>query len=143
MAAKELQIRIKSRYEEMASVEEQFFVFAVENNIPDSTRQAMSIALDELLNNVISYAYQGEKDKEIDVHFELSTRRLVLTIKDSGVPFNPFALQDPDIFQSIEDRAVGGLGIHLVRNLMDEYNYQRQINKNVVTLVILLEETGE
>ena len=127
----------------MLLVEEQFFAFAAENDIPDSTRQAVSIVLDELLNNIISYAYQGEKDKEIEVHFELSGRRLALTIKDSGVPFNPFALQDPDIFQSIEERAVGGLGIHLVRNLMDEYSYQRQIDQNVITLVILLREAGE
>jgi len=139
METQVLQIIIKNRYEDMAIVDEQFSEFAEENNLPDAVRQSMSIVLDELLNNVISYAYHGEKEKEIEVGFELSSNRLVLTIKDSGVPFNPFTLESPDISESIEEREIGGLGIHMVRNMMDEYSYQRQINKNVVTLVKLLE----
>jgi sigma-B regulation protein RsbU (phosphoserine phosphatase) len=140
METEELQINIKNRYEDMGIVDEQFTAFAEENELPDSVRQSMSIVLDELLNNVISYAYQGEKEKEIEVGFELSGNRLVLTIKDSGVPFNPFASEPPDLTESIEERAIGGLGIHMVRNMMDEYSYQRQINKNVVTLVKLLDD---
>ena len=140
METEELQITIKNRYEDMGIVDEQFTAFAEENELPDSVRQSMSIVLDELLNNVISYAYKGEKEKEIEVGFELSGNRLVLTIKDSGVPFNPFASEPPDITESIEERAIGGLGIHMVRNMMDEYSYQRQINKNVVTLVKLLDD---
>ena len=140
METEELQITIKNRYEDMGIVDEQFTAFAKENELPDSVRQAMSIVLDELLNNVISYAYQGEKERDIEVVFELSGNRLVLTIKDSGVPFNPFASEPPDITESIEERAIGGLGIHMVRNMMDDYSYQRQINKNVVTLVKLLDD---
>lgn len=140
----ELHITIKNRYEEMGIVDEQFTGFAQENVLPDTVRQAISIVLDELLNNVISHAYQGEKEKDIEVGFELSGKRLVLTIKDSGVPFNPFARESPDITKSIEERTIGGLGIHMVRNMMDHYSYQRQINKNVVTLVKLLDdEPGE
>jgi anti-sigma regulatory factor (Ser/Thr protein kinase) len=70
----------------------------------------------------------------------LSGKRLVLTIKDAGVPFNPFARETPDISLSIDEREIGGLGIHMVRGLVDEYSYQRQINNNVVTLVKIIEE---
>jgi PAS domain S-box-containing protein len=140
MKSKELRITIKNRYEDMGIVEEQFSEFVEENDLPDAVRQSMSIVLDEMLNNIISYAYQGEKEKDIEVNFELSGKRLVTTIKDSGVPFNPFARETPDVSESIEDREIGGLGIHMVRSLMDEYSYHRQINKNVVTLVKLIEE---
>jgi sigma-B regulation protein RsbU (phosphoserine phosphatase) len=140
MASQELEITIKNRYEDMGIVEEQFDEFSNENALPDPIRQSMSIVLDEMLNNIISYAYQGEKEKEIEVHFELSGKRLVLTIKDAGVPFNPFARETPDITESVEEREIGGLGIHMVRSLMDEVSYQRQINKNVVTLVKLIED---
>ena len=136
----ELGITIKNRLEDMGIVEAQFSEFAADNDLSDPVRQSMSVVLDEMLNNVISYAYQGEKEKEIEVNFELSGNRLVLTIKDSGVPFNPFTRATPDIAESIEERAIGGLGIHMVRNMMDEYSYQRQINKNVVTLVKRIEE---
>jgi PAS domain S-box-containing protein len=140
MKSKEIQLTIKNRYEDMEIVEGQFSEFAEEFGLPDAVRQSMSIVLDEMLNNIISYAYQGEKEKEIEVNFELSGRRLVTTIKDSGVPFNPFARETPDVSESIEEREIGGLGIHMVRSLMDEYSYHRQINKNVITLVKLIED---
>ena len=124
----------------MEIVEAQFSNFAQENALPDPIRQSISIVLDEMLNNIITYAYHGEKEKEIEVGFELSGNRLVLTIKDTGVPFNPFGQETPDIAKSLEEREIGGLGIHMVRNMMDEYSYQRQINKNVVTLVKLIGE---
>jgi sigma-B regulation protein RsbU (phosphoserine phosphatase) len=140
MMSQELHVTIKNRYEDMGIIDEQFSAFAEESDLPDAVRQSMSIVLDEMLNNIISYAYQGEKEKEIEVNIELSGNRLVLTIKDAGVPFNPFARETPDISESIEEREIGGLGIHMVRSMIDEYSYQRQINKNVVTLVKLIED---
>ncbi len=140
MKSKELQLTIKNRYEDMEIVEGQFSEFAEEFGLPDAVRQSMSIVMDEMLNNIISYAYQGEVEKEIEVNFELSGRRLVTTIKDSGVPFNPFSRETPDVSESIEEREIGGLGIHMVRSLMDEFSYHRQINKNVITLVKLIED---
>ncbi len=143
METKELNITIKNRFEEMEIVEEQFSNFVLKNALPDTLRQNISIVLDEILNNIISYGYPGEKEKEIEVNFKLSENRLVLTIKDTGVPFNPFEQETPDLSTSIEEREIGGLGIHLVRNMMDEYSYQRQINKNVVILVKLMEDERE
>jgi sigma-B regulation protein RsbU (phosphoserine phosphatase) len=140
IAQDRLRLRIKNDYAEMAVVEEQFHEFALRNEIPDGVRQPISIVLDEMLNNIVSYAYDDEDEHEIDVHIELSGKRLVLTIKDDGVPFNPFGRGAPDTSLSVEDREIGGLGIHLVRNMMDEYLYQRHINKNVVTLVKMVEE---
>jgi sigma-B regulation protein RsbU (phosphoserine phosphatase) len=134
-----LRLIIKNRLEELSVVEEQFHEFAQQNDIPDGARQKMSIVLDDLLNNVVNYAYQDEDEHEIEVHIELSGKRLVATIQDDGVPFNPFGLETPDVSGSVGEREIGGLGIHLVRSMMDEYLYQRQINKNVVTLVKMID----
>jgi sigma-B regulation protein RsbU (phosphoserine phosphatase) len=139
IAQDRLSLKIKNDYAEMAVVEEQFHEFALKNEIPDAVRQPISIVLDEMLNNIVSYAYDDEYEHEIDVQIERSGNRLVLTIKDDGVPFNPFGRGAPDTSLSVEDREIGGLGIHLVRNMMDEYLYQRHINKNVVTLVKMIE----
>ncbi|MFC2046287.1 SpoIIE family protein phosphatase, partial [Chloroflexota bacterium] len=136
---KSLHLVIKNRLAELGAVEEQFSAFAERNEIPDSTRQKMSIVLDELLNNIISYAFQDEEEHAIEIDLELSGSRLVATIKDDGVHFNPFGLETPDTSGSIAERQIGGLGIHLVRSMMDEYLYQRQIKKNVVTLVKMIE----
>jgi sigma-B regulation protein RsbU (phosphoserine phosphatase) len=135
-----LELKIKNRLDDLGVVEEQFYEFAEENDIPDAVRQKVSIVLDELLNNIVAYAYEDDEEHDIEVEIELSGRRLVLTLRDDGVPFNPFGLGTPDVSASVDEREIGGLGIHLVRGFMDEYLYQRQINKNVVTLVKVIDQ---
>ena len=61
--------------------------------------------------------------------------RLTVTIADDGVPFNPLSVKKPDTESSLEDREFGGLGIHLVRSLVDDVSYHRRIDKNVLTLM--------
>ena len=73
---------------------------------------------------------------------ELAGKRLTVTITDDGVPFNPLSKKAPDIDAPLEDREIGGLGIHLVRNLIDDVTYNRRIGKNVMTLVKDLEQEG-
>lgn len=135
-----LDVKIKNQISELAVVEERFEDFCQKFEIPDLTRQQVSMVLDEMLNNVVSYAYRDEAEHIIDVEFVLSGARLVISVRDDGVPFNPFALDPPNIALSLDDREVGGLGIYLVRNVMDEYMYNRHIGRNVVTLVKLTEK---
>ena len=94
---------------------------------------------EELLNNIVSYGHRDEGDHTIEVRAELSADRLAVTITDDGSPFNPFMSAVPDLTVSLEEREPGGLGIHLVRNMMDEVSYRRRTNKNVVILVKHLE----
>ncbi len=63
-----------------------------------------------------------------------------MTISDDGVPFNPLTAATPDTGLSVADREIGGIGIHLVRNLVDEVSYQRRIDKNVLTLISHLQQ---
>ncbi len=135
-----LDVKIKNQISELAVVEERFETFCQEFKIPDMARQQVSMVLDEMLNNVVNYAYRDEDEHIIDVEFVLSGSRLVITLRDDGVPFNPFALDPPNIALSLDEREVGGLGIYLVRSAMDEYMYNRHIGRNVVTLVKLIEK---
>jgi sigma-B regulation protein RsbU (phosphoserine phosphatase) len=134
-----LELKVKNQIEELTRVEEQFEEFCNQNQIPDPTRQKVSIVLDELLNNVVNYAFRDEEEHFIEVNFVLTGNRLVITIYDDGVPFNPFELNPPNISLSLDERAIGGLGIFLVRQMMDEYLYTRHIGKNVVRLVKLVD----
>ena len=99
----------------------------------------MNVVFEELLNNIVSYAYRDEGEHTIDLRVELSSDRLAVTITDDGRPFNPFMSAVPDITVSLEEREPGGLGIHLVRNMMDEVSYRRRTGKNAVILVKHLE----
>ena len=88
-----------------------------------------------VLNNIVSYAYGDEGEHWIDVHVELDRERLSVTVEDEGHPFNPFARSAPDTTLSMEEREIGGLGIHLVRKMMDEVSYVRRTGRNVVIVV--------
>ena len=130
-----MEIRIKNRMPDIDVVEERFRAFAARNSISETDRQTMSMVMDDLLNNVISYAYPQGGDHVILVDMTLKGSRLVLMVEDDGIPFNPFHVEEPDVGLTVEERGIGGLGIHLVRETMDEHHSQRRANKNIVILV--------
>jgi sigma-B regulation protein RsbU (phosphoserine phosphatase) len=129
------EIIIENSISEMSKVVKQFSDFAEENQIPTDISRKMQIVFDELLNNIISYAYHDDAKHKIAIKIELFGDRLTIVIIDDGVPFNPFQLEAPDTDLPLEDREIGGLGIHIVHSMMDNVLYQRGIDKNIVTLV--------
>ena len=95
---------------------------------------SLNLALEEAVVNVMSYAYpEGQKG---DVHIEASCDHdyLTFTIRDSGQPFDPTQKAAANTTLSLEERPVGGLGIHLVRQLMDKVSYEYTDGQNVLTL---------
>jgi len=130
-----LELSVKDRVDEIVRVNQSFNAFAERHGIPPAVRRKIDVVFDELLNNIVSYAYHDDNEHTIDVRAELSADRLALTITDDGIPFDPFASAPYDTAASLEDREPGGLGIHLVRNRRDEVSYSRRADKNVVILV--------
>ncbi|MEE8350848.1 MAG: SpoIIE family protein phosphatase, partial [Rhodospirillales bacterium] len=136
-----LQIVIKNQFPEIAAVNEKFGRFADKSGIPAAVAGKFKLIFDDLLNNVISYAYSDDSEHDIEVRMELAGERLTVTVTDDGAPFNPLNMEAPDTGLSLEDRDAGGLGIHLVRNLVDDVSYQRRIDKNILTMVKHLEQS--
>ncbi len=128
-------IVIHNNLKEITTVIDHFEAFGNKNNIPFAIIQKFNIAFDELLNNNISYGFQDDKEHIIHVEIELKGERLIITITDDGIPFNPFVKIPPDTMLSVKERDIGGLGIHIVKNLMDECEYKRYVDKNIITLV--------
>ena len=94
----------------------------------------IKIALEEALVNIVNYAYPG-KDGEIEIVRNIEdNKRLIIKITDWGIPFDPLSLPDPDIEAPIENREIGGLGVYMMRNIMDECNYRRKGKRNILTL---------
>ena len=100
--------------------------------LPQELNMPINLALEEAVSNVMLYAYPG-KSGQVLVECDKSDK-LVFTITDSGVPFDPTQQEDPDVTQSAEDRPIGGLGIFLVRQIMDDIRYERKDDKNILTL---------
>ena len=103
--------------------------------LPPEIQNNFSVVLDDLLNNVISYAFGDGEEHIIDVVLSTDGQRFIVSVSDDGIEFDPFMRKDPDTASSIEEREIGGLGIHLIRNLMDDYSYRRVEGRNVTTLM--------
>jgi anti-sigma regulatory factor (Ser/Thr protein kinase) len=92
------------------------------------------LASEEALVNVINYAYPN-KCGNIEIACVKDEKGLLLEIIDWGIPFNPLLLPEPDIKSPMENRKIGGLGIYMVRSIMDRVDYRREEDKNVLTLI--------
>ena len=104
-------------------------------NIETSLARRLRLAVEEAVVNVISYAYPPDTEGNIEVHVSSDGDVLHYQIIDSGVAFDPTAKEKTDITLPAEDRQIGGLGILLVRELMDTINYERIDGKNILTLI--------
>ena len=95
----------------------------------------LNMALDDLLNNVVVYAFPNDQSEhQIVVEGDVRDGYVVLIITDDGIPFNPLTVPPPDLSLLLHEREIGGLGIHLVRSMFDEVLYHRDVGHNVLTL---------
>lgn len=95
----------------------------------------LNMALDDLLNNVVQYAFPNDHaEHHIEVEGDVRDGYVVLTIADDGIPFNPLTVAPPDLSLLLHEREIGGLGIHLIRSMFDEVTYCRNVGRNVLTV---------
>lgn len=123
---------------QIAGVTAAFAEFADAHAVPAAVRRSVSVALDELLNNTLAYGFAGRGGGAVSIDVELQPDRVCVTLTDNGKPFNPLEMSAPDTALPLEERPIGGLGIHLARGMMDEVAYQRRGERNVVSLAKLL-----
>ena len=94
----------------------------------------LNLALEEAVVNVIDYAYPAGTKGEVTVEVKTTEDSLVFVVSDSGIAFDPTAKAEVDTTLSAEERKIGGLGIHLVRHIMDDVKYERSDGRNILTL---------
>ena len=99
-----------------------------------SLSMKLMLAVEEAVVNVMDYAYPNGMEGEVRIDVKVTSDRLNYTITDRGMAFAPTEVSKADTTLSVEDRPIGGLGIFLVRNLMDSINYERIDGKNVLKM---------
>lgn len=134
MANGPYKFELKSNLSELDSLCESLESICQSLNLPQKCKFEINLALDELFTNIISYGFDDEEEHLIEITIDAEPDQVVIRIEDDGVPFNPVEASQPEIGCSVENCRVGGLGIHLIKNLMDEICYQRCGNRNVLIL---------
>jgi serine/threonine-protein kinase RsbW len=101
--------------------------------------QEVELALEEALVNIFKYAYP-EAPEDVEVGCGVENDHFIIEIIDAGVPFDLTSLTDPDLTADVEERKIGGLGIFLVKKMVDEVRYRREKDRNILTLAVKKEK---
>lgn len=116
---------IANELAEFASVTPRIIAFLGAQAIPSMVAYAARAAAEELVVNIIRYAFDDALRHEIVLEIRVEPGRVLVRVEDDGRPFDPSSVQPPDLVGSIESRQVGGWGVHLVRAMSDEIRYER------------------
>ena len=108
--------------------------FGEMHNIKEEFIPPVQLALEELIVNIISYSYKDQKTYTIQLKAELNQNKLTLYLTNKGKAFNPITYKNPDIHKNLTEREIGGLGILLAKNLVDDISYAYQDGCNKLTL---------
>ena len=127
-------IRIAADVKEIERLNRLVRQFGELHDVPSRTLYAVNLALDELVTNVVLYGFDDPTGREVLINIATAGTELTASVADDGKEFNPLTVKTPDLNAGLAERDLGGLGIHLVRSLMDHVNYQREGAKNVLTV---------
>jgi anti-sigma regulatory factor (Ser/Thr protein kinase) len=131
----EVSLKIKAAPDALGRLNEAIESLSSQEDWPPDLLFTANLVIEELSLNVVNHAYHGE-DGEFEIVIKSEDHALTIEIIDSGPPFNMLTdAPTPDVEAPIEDRPIGGLGIHLVKTMMDELEYRRERERNHLTMV--------
>ena len=129
---------------EFAVLQQWILSIAAELDMQERIRKQLLICCDEIFTNIASYAYlDGNGSVEISIEFIAETQSLRIIFSDSGTAFNPLEISEPDTSSALSERKIGGLGMFMVRKMMDSVEYCRIDGKNILTLTKCLEKQNK
>jgi serine/threonine-protein kinase RsbW len=128
------QLVLKNAISEIRTLSNTVKEFSEENGLSGEVTHDIHLALEEIFSNIVFYGFSDQDEHQIAISLSLRNNTLVLEIKDDGIPFNPLESKMPDLDIPIEERKTGSMGIHIVRVLVDEIEYFRKQNKNILVM---------
>ncbi len=130
----ELEIKLNNKVSELEGFNQTLTEFGQHHGLAPRLVHDLNLALEEILTNIISYGYPDNREHEIKVRLSVQPGEVKAEVEDDGHPFNPLEAPEADTTKPLEERTIGGLGIHLVRKLMDDLEYKRQGDRNLLTI---------
>ncbi|MFZ2639824.1 MAG: ATP-binding protein [Verrucomicrobiia bacterium] len=134
--ARIFETRFQNRLPELIGAMERAGQFFQENGVAGEATYAANLAIEEMSTNIIKYGYDDAAVHEILLRAEILPGHLVLLLEDDGHEFDPLKASEPNIDLPLEEREIGGLGIHLVRRFVEQMRYERRDSHNRLTIEI-------
>lgn len=127
-------IRLPAALKEIERLNQLVRKFGELHEIPSRELYAVNLAIDEVVSNIVQHGYDEPTAHEVVVSIQAAGADVESRVVDQGREFNPLEAEEPDLEAPLQEREIGGLGVHLVRNLMDRTEYRREGAKNVLTM---------
>jgi anti-sigma regulatory factor (Ser/Thr protein kinase) len=142
MVSQEYQFGLKNDLSELKALQRHLDKWAGDIGLPADSMLRINVCLDELFTNIVSYGFVD--DSEHTVIFRLNVENCVVTIniEDDAIPFNPLEKVDPEFPANVESAKIGGLGVHIIRKLMDSVCYEREQSNNKLTIKKFIQLTN-
>ncbi|MHC1707218.1 MAG: ATP-binding protein [Bacteroidales bacterium] len=125
---------VKNSISELENIAQALENYFDQNNLSPTSLFEVNLAIEEVFTNIVFYAFPDKDEHQISILLEKEGNLLTIKIEDSGVPFNPLFKAEPDFEKPLSEREIGGLGIHLIKKMMDNVEYSRTHHKNILTL---------
>ena len=129
-----MKLALKNDLAEITRMSDELQAFADARGIAQGTVFALNLALEELVSNIINYGFTDSNEHVITVSLDVDGQDLHVQIEDDARAFNPLEKETPDLDAPLEERSIGGLGVHLVRTLMDDVRYERVGARNILSM---------
>jgi anti-sigma regulatory factor (Ser/Thr protein kinase) len=133
------EMTVAARLENIEVVTAFIDAFLEDADCPVKTQMQIDVAVDEVMSNIAHYAYP-DGEGMVTVSLEEKENTVQIFFRDSGIPYDPLTAKAPDLSLSAEDRPIGGLGIHMVKKMMDAVSYRYENGQNMLTLQKMLQK---
>ena len=134
-------IKVRNDLSQLSVIVENLEILSGEWNLNTEVLFNINLAIEEIFTNIVFYAFDDNNEHQIELRISRQNNSVKIEIEDDGKEFNPLDKPEPEhIDKPLEEREVGGLGIHFVKTIMDKVEYKRDGNKNILTLTVISEQ---
>ncbi|MBL0712500.1 MAG: ATP-binding protein [Desulfosarcina sp.] len=132
--SRKMAIVLENKLEELSVMTQMLQVFLRPYQMPSTTLYALELTLEEILVNIVSYAYEDQAPHAIEFKVAVDENMIAMKFIDDGKPFNPLTVNKADPEKPLMERVAGGLGINVVRKMRDMMEYQRKDDRNILRI---------
>ena len=136
MVSQENKFKLKNELSELKALNRYLSNWGGAIGLPVDSISRINICLDELFTNIVSYGFEDNREHFVKFTLNGDNQFVIINIEDEGIPFNPLEKTDPDFPENVESAKIGGLGILIIKKLMDDVSYERRQDKNQLAMKI-------